>query len=93
MANYAALQKIHSEAWEIVVTTFNAPGDNSEEGSVTGNVTTVTFTERLLRDILPLSPDQQTELCTELASGAINPDHPGWLPASGRLTASARVRR
>lgn len=36
-----------------------------DENGVTQDVTTVTFSENLLRSILPLTPDQQIELVTE----------------------------
>lgn len=39
---------------------------------VTGNVTTVTFSERLLRSIIQLAPGQQLELVKELAAGHIS---------------------
>jgi len=66
--NYAALQKICPEAWQIIVTTFEKTVTPSAEGAVTSNVTPVTFTENLLRSILKLIPDQQKELVTEFAT-------------------------
>jgi ParB-like chromosome segregation protein Spo0J len=66
VANYAALQKICHEAWKIIVTTFEKSISPDENEVVTLIVTT--FTETLLRSILDLTPDQQTELVTSLAT-------------------------
>ena len=68
VANYVALKNICSEAWRMIVTTFEGVVTNNKEDVVTRDVTTVTITERLLRDILPLTPEQQTELVTDLAT-------------------------
>ncbi len=67
VANYKALEDIHKDAWETVVTTFQKVVTTEDENVVTQNVTTVTFSERLLRNILDLTPDQQQELVTKLA--------------------------
>jgi hypothetical protein len=55
--NYAALRKICSQRWHVVGTTFGA---------------VVPFSERLLRDIIPLRPQQQMHLVRSLAAGSIN---------------------
>ena len=67
----AKLQEINSEAWEMVSPTRTKMGESDigkagESFSPTGE-----FTERLLRDIIPLTPDQQVELVQDLASGKI----------------------
>jgi len=56
---HSALQKVTTSAWEIVVTNLS---------SVTEEVTNVTFTEGILRQILKLNEQQQLELATDLAS-------------------------
>lgn len=67
--NYAALQKICPEAWEIVGTTFEGVVPSDGEEAVLSNGTTVpVFTERMLRSILPLTATQQIELVAELVS-------------------------
>lgn len=66
VAQYAALKKIKDPVWQKIVTTFEDDGNSNDKDLVTPNVTTVTFTERLLRDILPLTLEQQMELVTEL---------------------------
>lgn len=73
VAQYAQLRKLNPEAWKIVVTTFDDTVTLSDDDRVTESVTTVTpFTEGLLRSIVSLSPDQQLELISNLASGAID---------------------
>lgn len=69
VAKFAALKSVHQQAWEVIVTTIQQAGTIDEEGSVTQNVTTVTFTEGLLRSILDLTPEQQLELVRDLAAG------------------------
>ena len=67
--NYAALQKICQEAWNIIGTTFEGSVPDDNEGAVPTNGTTVPpFTEGLLRSILPLTSEQQTELITSLTT-------------------------
>jgi site-specific DNA-methyltransferase (adenine-specific) len=68
---YAALHDIDTEAWRVIVTTFEATPPPAEKKAVTDDVTVVTspFTEGLLRDILALTPAQQLLLCTLLAKG------------------------
>ncbi len=68
VANYAAMEKICSEAWQIIFTTFVKSGDSDENEAVNSKVHQVTFSERLLRPILDLTPEQQTELVAELAT-------------------------
>lgn len=67
VANYAALQRIHPQVWDLIVTTFEASVTGSLDEAVTGNVTGVTFTENLLRSILGLTREQQWELVQALA--------------------------
>jgi site-specific DNA-methyltransferase (adenine-specific)/modification methylase len=68
VAQYAALKSISPQAWQVIVTTFEQNGNSTDDDAVTPIVTTVTFTERLLRSILDLTPEQQRELVTELAT-------------------------
>ena len=84
VANYIALKNIDEGAWKIIVTTFENALAPSQESAVTPIVTGVTFTENLLRDILPLTPEQQCELVGELASAQIK---------KGRFTELAKSYR
>jgi site-specific DNA-methyltransferase (adenine-specific)/modification methylase len=68
---YAALQKLDSEAWEVIGTTCRENALVPADCSVPTNGTAVPFTERLLRDIVTLTSRQQLELVTELADGVI----------------------
>lgn len=68
VAKYDLLKRICKDAWNIIVTTFEPAVTGTEEDLVTPIVTTVTFTETLLRSILDLTPEQQLELVTELAT-------------------------
>lgn len=63
---YSALSAIKSEAWDVIVTTFENAGNLVEDDEVTKEVTPVTFTEKLLRSILDLTPEQQLELVQSL---------------------------
>ena len=71
VAKYVALREICPEAWDIIVTTFEQTVTPSDEPAVTADVTGVTFTENLLRDILPLSSAQQVELVQSFATRAM----------------------
>lgn len=73
IGRYAALRKIDDEAWSEIVTATNEELRNQLKGSVTENVTGVTFTfsEGLLRNIVPLTADQQCELVGRLADDEI----------------------
>ncbi len=71
VTGYQALKDICEEAWKIVTTNSNLV-TISNDGMVTKDVTTVTYSERLLRDITCLTPAQQTDLVSSLASGEIN---------------------
>jgi DNA modification methylase len=72
VAQYKALQKIASPAWARIVTTFDPVVTPDDDEVVTEDVTTVTlFSERLLRSIVDLSPDQQLTLVADLAEGRI----------------------
>ncbi len=54
--DYADLKKIAEEAWCIIGTTFESLVSVNNEDAVSSSGTTVpTFTERLLRSILPLT--------------------------------------
>ena len=70
VAHYVALQAITAEAWAVVVPTFGiglaTPAD--DEGTLIVPTGTI-FSERLLRDILTLTADQQLELVQDLAAG------------------------
>lgn len=72
VAQYRALQKICGEAWG-VITAFRQTVIEENKIAVIEDITTVIsdspFSERLLRDILDLTPDQQLALCAELAKG------------------------
>ncbi len=57
--NYSALSKVTELAWSAIVTEIN---------SVTEEVTNVTFTEGILRPIIPLSESQQLDLVEGLIS-------------------------
>jgi len=72
IAKYVALKGITDKAWEMIVTTIQKNVTPLENSSVTMNVTAVTITENLLREILPLSPDQQIELVQLLIENKIN---------------------
>ncbi|MBF0140233.1 MAG: hypothetical protein HQL74_08130 [Magnetococcales bacterium] len=54
-----------------IVQTFQPAATCVEKDTVTAFVTTVTFTENLLREIVPLIPGQQVELVQSLSSGKI----------------------
>lgn len=66
--DYAALHKICPPAWEYIGATFEKTASFSEEGVAPTIGATAPFTERLLREILLLTPAQQMELVTELAT-------------------------
>jgi site-specific DNA-methyltransferase (adenine-specific) len=68
---YSALYAISKPAWTVIVTTFENSNPLIDEERVTKEVTTVTFTERLLRDVLNIAPEQQLELIQGLADGTI----------------------
>jgi site-specific DNA-methyltransferase (adenine-specific)/modification methylase len=84
VAKYGALKEICEAAWNIIVTTFENAVTMTEETAVTSDVTGVTFTEYLLRDILQLEPEQQQELVQFLASKEIK---------KGRFTDLAKAYR
>ncbi len=71
VAKYDALKAICTDAWQSIVTTFESSVTSHDENVVTMDVTTVTFTEGLLRSILDLNPDQQLDLVQSLAKGDI----------------------
>lgn len=66
---YSALRSLDAEVWAIVKTTTENAVTEDEENAVTGKVTSVTFTENLLRLILDLTPDQQRDLVERLIAG------------------------
>ena len=55
------LDNISKDAWRLIVTTFEVPEKLRTETSVTEKVTPVTFTENLLRHIINLSNNQQSD--------------------------------
>lgn len=64
---YSALKQIHPDVWSVIVPTFESIGTSGEGEDGTIKVPLGTFSEFLLRDILPLSRDQQLELVQALA--------------------------
>jgi hypothetical protein len=90
VAKFATLQEIDEKAWKIV-TTIIRDGMCRQDDDVTTVVTSVTFTETLLRALPPLRADQQHELCRFLARGKrwpMNCDEAG-----NRLKIMPRSRR
>lgn len=77
VSQYAMLQKINSEAWKVVATTFQQTVADDENDAVAPDATTVagSFSERLLREILDLCSGQQLELCRWLAKGKDKKGH------------------
>ncbi|MBC7282614.1 DNA methyltransferase [Hoeflea sp.] len=75
IADYASLRKICSSAWDVVAG-FARGGLSQGDDAATEIVATATFTEGLLRSILPLRPDQQTELVRRLARGKCSKGRP-----------------
>ena len=70
--DYAGLRKIDAKAWDVVSATFRNMADSASEGAADKKSATADFTERLLRDILPLTAEQQFNLVTRLARGEID---------------------
>lgn len=70
VSQYALLkQRITDAAWNVIATTFDRVGTKTDEEVGAPHATTVAlFSERLLRLILDLTPEQQLELVTELAT-------------------------
>lgn len=69
VSQYAMLQKIDGEAWNIVATAFQnivADGDSDDVAGIATGVANP-FSENLLRNILDLEPAQQLDLCKCLA--------------------------
>jgi site-specific DNA-methyltransferase (adenine-specific)/modification methylase len=64
--DYAALKKICLEAWQMIGATFEKSAPIEENQVAPADVATAAFTERLLRSILDLESQQQTELVTSL---------------------------
>jgi len=62
VAQYSRLQKISGEAWEIVTACMDEQV-LQQEGLVTESVTAVTFSQGLLREIVPLTPEQKVVAC------------------------------
>ncbi len=71
VTKYAALREICEPAWKVIVTTFENSVTTAEEAAVTSDGTPVAFTKYLLRDLIPLKPEQQGELVQLLASRTI----------------------
>lgn len=71
VADYSVLKKISKEVWEIVVASIEVFATTEEKSGATPLVAFATFSEGLLRPILPLTSDQQLELVTELAAEKI----------------------
>ena len=66
---FAALQNVTDDAWQIITTTMREDGKQPEEDEVVEKTTVVVFSERLLRAILPLTPSQQLACVRFLAKG------------------------
>lgn len=78
VSQYAMLNKIDSEAWNIVATSFNDVVADSDDDAVADpatNVAKAKFSEGLLRNILDLDRSQQLELCEKLAKGKDKKGH------------------
>lgn len=78
VSQYAMLNKLCSDAWSVVATSFKETVADDDDSEVAGNATTVaktSFSERLLRDILDLQPDQQVDLCKRLVKGKDSKGH------------------
>lgn len=69
VSNYALLDKIDKQAWEIISTTFDSSETKPSQDTVGENSTNVgIFTEGLLRNLLDLTREQQKELVKERAN-------------------------
>jgi hypothetical protein len=68
VGQYARLQDIDKQAWQMIVTTFDDDRHKPGDEAVTDDVTPVTspFTEFLLREIISLTADQQRKLVQKL---------------------------
>lgn len=78
VSQYAMLNKIDSEAWDIVATSFQntvADDDDDAVAEIATGVAKSVFSENLLRNILDLEPGQQVELCGYLAKGKDKKGH------------------
>lgn len=63
---------IHSEVWKVIATTFELVGSKEVDDMVAEIATKVAiFNERILRDLISLTPSQQLELVKDLAEGKI----------------------
>lgn len=73
VSQYAMLNKIDSEAWAVIATSFKELVATAENDAVAEVATAVAtpFTENLLRNILDLGAGQQKRLCELLAKGAV----------------------
>lgn len=68
VSQYALLEKIEKQVWNIIATTFDTNVATTEDDDVAKSATTVAFTEGLLRSILDIEPSQQLELVQALAN-------------------------
>jgi predicted transcriptional regulator len=59
VGDYSSLQSISSEAWDIIVGTFDNIPTSADDVAPSQNVGTPTFSETLLRSILHLEADRQ----------------------------------
>lgn len=71
ISQYAMLQKIVDDAWCVIATNLRSGWKIRRDGAVAEDATVVAFTEGLLRDIVPLTPDQQLDLVQALAENRI----------------------
>lgn len=71
VADYAALKSIDPKAWDVVAENARSAMSHAD-GAATDVVAVATFTEGLLRSILPLTAAQQLELVSDLAAGKVD---------------------
>jgi len=62
------LRKICSDAWEIIGATFEKSAPMADTSTAPFSGATAPFSENLLRSIVNLTPEQQKELVTSLAT-------------------------
>ena len=68
VSRYNSLSRISSEAWDVIVTTVTNNVTAKSDGHTGKGTFVVTFSERLLRTIVPLTDDQQEHLVKGLAN-------------------------
>jgi len=73
--DYAAIQKIDAEAWKIVGATLRDLPLVPDDELAPSNGATAPFSERLLREIISLTPAQQLDLVRKLSRGKNSKGH------------------